>query len=248
MGSRANRAEQKRRRNVIENPLRRGGSSGRNRGKNEARRGNGARRATTGAQGTVCRVFSVHSTGPPTEDLSENISCVHTAERTRSIVNGRLMEWNSRSRPLAFSSYTHTHVHIRGIHRHTGTHSHVVSAIPSVPHANRKIVAARAPPPLLFSFHGTTSTVDLIRFFSPSPVALLFPSRPVFSLVLTHPHLHFFSRSLVRSFRRDFRVESGRVARLRAEKSQISFSSLSFLFFPSKRTAAAQRGTRISLN
>lgn len=144
------------------------------------------------------------------------------------------------SRFLVIHIYTHTHTW------HTGTRSPTATPFPPFLQSRTRIVKllprARAPPPLLFSFHGTTSTVDLIRFFSPSSVALLFPSRPVFSLVLTHPHLHFFSFSFVPSG--VISASNPDALRLRAEKSQISFSSLSFLFFPTKRTAAAQRGTR----
>lgn len=95
MGSKPNRAEQKQRQNVIENPLRRSGEKSR---EERVTTGVGDRgRPRTG--GSSSRFLSCIP-----QDLSVDISCVHTVERTRSIVNGRLMEWNSHLHVL--SSYT----------------------------------------------------------------------------------------------------------------------------------------------
>lgn len=93
VGSRPNRAEQKQRQNVIENPLRCLGEKSR-----EERDTTGViRRRRTGKVVGFYPAFRRTS--------SADISCVHTVERTRSIVNGRLMEWNSHLFSRVLSSY-----------------------------------------------------------------------------------------------------------------------------------------------
>lgn len=164
MSSKQNGAEQKRRHNVIENPLRRPGEKSRAWEKRGLTRGGSGQRGRRMVAG-----FSLHSAGPPRKDLSVDISCVHTDERTRSIVNGRLMEWNSHR--FVLSPYIHP----------------VVSAIPSAARPNRKTVAARR---RCSSLRGS-GRLNSIFFSSPPAAALLLdhgiflpPSVPLYLLFL----------------------------------------------------------------
>lgn len=107
---------------------------------------------------------------------------MHTDERTRSIVNGRLMEWNSHPRPLGVYIYTPP----------------VASAIPSSPRPNRKIVAARH---RCFLFMAPSFRYGRLNL-------IFFPLPPLFLLVSLLPRLYFpFAPLLVSEFvflKRDF--------------------------------------------